>query len=94
MVGRSQLAPLLDGDPKKPAQQAAGVGRTELTDRRRDLRRVRHPPSWQPAAVRPPRRAGESPGCAHVDAVPARLFRPPYTGGRGWIAVILDTDPS
>lgn len=31
---------------------------------------------------------------ALIDAEPARFFRPPYTGGRGWIAVILDTDPS
>lgn len=30
---------------------------------------------------------------ALIDADPARFFRPPYTGGKGWIAVILDTDP-
>ncbi len=30
---------------------------------------------------------------ALIDADPARFFRPPYVGHRGWIAVILDTDP-
>ena len=28
-----------------------------------------------------------------IDADPARFFRPPYTGGKGWIGVVLDTDP-
>lgn len=30
---------------------------------------------------------------ALVDADPLRFFRPPYTGGKGWIGVVLDTDP-
>jgi predicted DNA-binding protein (MmcQ/YjbR family) len=30
---------------------------------------------------------------ALIDADPARFFRPPYTGGAGWIGVVLDTDP-
>jgi predicted DNA-binding protein (MmcQ/YjbR family) len=30
---------------------------------------------------------------ALIDADPARFFRPPYVGHRGWIAVVLDTDP-
>jgi len=30
---------------------------------------------------------------ALIDTDPARFFRPPYTGSKGWIAVILDTDP-
>jgi len=30
---------------------------------------------------------------ALVDTDPARFFRPPYTGGKGWIAIVLDTDP-
>lgn len=30
---------------------------------------------------------------ALIDADPARFFRPPYTGGKGWIGVVLDTDP-
>lgn len=30
---------------------------------------------------------------ALVDADPARFFRPPYVGHRGWVAVVLDTDP-
>ena len=28
-----------------------------------------------------------------VDADPARFFRPPYTGAKGWVGVVLDTDP-
>lgn len=28
-----------------------------------------------------------------IDADPKRFFRPPYVGHRGWIAVVLDTDP-
>lgn len=28
-----------------------------------------------------------------IDAEPDRFFRPPYTGGKGWIGVVLDTDP-
>ena len=27
-----------------------------------------------------------------VDTEPARFFRPPYVGGRGWIGVYLDVD--
>ncbi len=30
---------------------------------------------------------------ALIDADPARFFRPPYTGSKGWIGVVLDTDP-
>lgn len=30
---------------------------------------------------------------ALIDSDPARFFRPPYTGGKGWIAVVLDTSP-
>lgn len=30
---------------------------------------------------------------ALVDADPARFFRPAYVGHRGWIGVVLDTDP-
>jgi len=30
---------------------------------------------------------------ALIEAEPDRIFRPPYVGHRGWIAVILDTDP-
>lgn len=30
---------------------------------------------------------------ALIDADPARFFRPPYTGGKGWIGVVLDTEP-
>ena len=30
---------------------------------------------------------------ALIDADPARFFRPPYTGGKGWVAVVLDTSP-
>lgn len=30
---------------------------------------------------------------ALVDADGARFFRPPYTGSKGWIGVVLDTDP-
>jgi hypothetical protein len=28
-----------------------------------------------------------------VEQEPARFFRPPYVGGRGWIGVRLDVDP-
>ena len=30
---------------------------------------------------------------ALIDADPDRFFRPPYTGGKGWIGVVLDTKP-
>jgi predicted DNA-binding protein (MmcQ/YjbR family) len=30
---------------------------------------------------------------ALIDAAPARFFRPPYVGGRGWVAIVLDTSP-
>lgn len=30
---------------------------------------------------------------ALIDADPARFFKPPYTGGAGWIGVVLDTKP-
>ena len=30
---------------------------------------------------------------ALIDADPERFFRPPYTGGKGWIGVVLDTGP-
>jgi predicted DNA-binding protein (MmcQ/YjbR family) len=30
---------------------------------------------------------------ALIDTEPTRFFRPPYTGGKGWIGVVLDTDP-
>ena len=28
-----------------------------------------------------------------IDSQPARFFRPPYVGVRGWIGVVLDTKP-
>jgi predicted DNA-binding protein (MmcQ/YjbR family) len=28
-----------------------------------------------------------------IDADPARFFRPPYVGPRGWVGVVLDTKP-
>ncbi len=28
-----------------------------------------------------------------IEADPARFFRPPYVGPRGWIGVVLDTRP-
>lgn len=28
-----------------------------------------------------------------LEAEPARFFRPPYVGGRGWLGVNLDVDP-
>jgi len=28
-----------------------------------------------------------------IDADPDRFFRPAYVGSKGWIAVVLDTDP-
>jgi predicted DNA-binding protein (MmcQ/YjbR family) len=31
---------------------------------------------------------------ALIDTDPARFFRPPYTGGSGWIGVVLDTEPN
>ena len=31
---------------------------------------------------------------ALIDAEPEHIWRPPYVGGQGWIAVKLDTDPS
>ncbi|MEZ4403111.1 MAG: MmcQ/YjbR family DNA-binding protein [Kofleriaceae bacterium] len=30
---------------------------------------------------------------ALIDSDPARFFRPPYVGGRGWLGVVLDTEP-
>ncbi|MBK7074804.1 MAG: MmcQ/YjbR family DNA-binding protein [Myxococcales bacterium] len=30
---------------------------------------------------------------ALIDADPARFFRPPYVGSKGWVAVVLDTAP-
>jgi predicted DNA-binding protein (MmcQ/YjbR family) len=30
---------------------------------------------------------------ALIEAEPERIWRPPYVGHKGWIAVILDTDP-
>ncbi|NVB81142.1 MAG: MmcQ/YjbR family DNA-binding protein [Kofleriaceae bacterium] len=30
---------------------------------------------------------------ALIDSDPERFFRPPYVGHRGWIAIVLDTDP-
>lgn len=30
---------------------------------------------------------------ALIDADPSRFFRPPYVGHKGWIAVVLDTEP-
>ena len=30
---------------------------------------------------------------ALIDTDPDRFFRPPYTGGKGWVGVVLDTDP-
>jgi len=28
-----------------------------------------------------------------IEAEPKRFFRPPYVGARGWVGVVLDTDP-
>jgi predicted DNA-binding protein (MmcQ/YjbR family) len=28
-----------------------------------------------------------------IEADPARFFRPPYVGPKGWIGVVLDTNP-
>ncbi|HTM22396.1 MAG TPA: MmcQ/YjbR family DNA-binding protein [Kofleriaceae bacterium] len=28
-----------------------------------------------------------------VESDPDRFFRPPYTGSKGWLAIVLDTDP-
>ena len=30
---------------------------------------------------------------ALIDSDPDRFFRPPYVGHRGWVAIVLDTDP-
>lgn len=30
---------------------------------------------------------------ALIDSDPARFFRPPYVGHKGWVAIVLDTDP-
>ncbi len=30
---------------------------------------------------------------ALIDSDPERFFRPPYTGGKGWVGVVLDTRP-
>lgn len=30
---------------------------------------------------------------ALIESEPERFFRPPYTGGKGWIGVVLDTGP-
>lgn len=30
---------------------------------------------------------------ALIDTDPARFYRPPYTGGKGWVGVVLDTGP-
>jgi predicted DNA-binding protein (MmcQ/YjbR family) len=30
---------------------------------------------------------------ALIDSDPARFFKPPYTGSKGWIGVVLDTKP-
>lgn len=30
---------------------------------------------------------------ALIDAEPARFWRPPYVGSRGWVAVVVDDDP-
>ncbi len=30
---------------------------------------------------------------ALIESDPERFFRPPYVGHRGWVAIILDTDP-
>jgi len=37
--------------------------------------------------------APEGAQAALIDAEPERFFRPPYTGGKGWIGVVLDTKP-
>ena len=31
---------------------------------------------------------------ALIETDPARFFRPPYVGGSGWVAVVLDTRPN
>jgi hypothetical protein len=31
---------------------------------------------------------------ALIESDPSRFFRPPYVGHRGWVAIVLDTDPS
>lgn len=28
-----------------------------------------------------------------IDADPARFYRPPYVGGKGWVGIVLDTGP-
>ncbi len=30
---------------------------------------------------------------ALIDSDPARFFRPPYVGHKGWVAIVLDTKP-
>jgi hypothetical protein len=30
---------------------------------------------------------------ALIESDPERFFRPPYVGHRGWVAIVLDTDP-
>ncbi len=30
---------------------------------------------------------------ALIESDPARFFKPPYTGGKGWLGVVLDTKP-
>jgi predicted DNA-binding protein (MmcQ/YjbR family) len=30
---------------------------------------------------------------ALIESDPERFYRPPYVGGRGWVAVVLDTEP-
>jgi len=47
---------------------------------------AKHVSVWLPA----PEGAQE----ALIDAEPDRFFRPPYVGGAGWVAVILDTKPN
>ncbi len=31
---------------------------------------------------------------ALIESDPERFFRPPYTGGKGWVGIILDTGPN
>lgn len=37
--------------------------------------------------------APEGAQAALIDAEPARFFRPPYVGARGWIGIVLETAP-
>ena len=58
-------------------------------------------PLLQPAEIQgvvhqpgePLRLAPDGAQQALIDSDPDRFFRPPYVGHRGWVAIVLDTDP-